>query len=256
MNRDFLWHVENACWTAWPSAEDEEVGEWVFRSSGGETRRTNSVNATAAAKSVKDVMCAAAGHYAQRDMPLLFRTLSFQPEFEEELVASGFFAEGETCTLRADLHDIPIKRDGAIESCSKPSPDWIADKMRLTPAGLSQEQAYRAMLANLAVPATFVRAFQGGVGISVAYGAVVDKILIIESVVTDPDHRGQGLGEDMVGALMAWGKTQGAECSCLQVMADNAPGQALYKKLGFGVELYRYQYWRRPATEGDRTSSP
>jgi len=246
MTNHFLWRVENACWTAWPSAEDAEVEGWVFRFSGGETRRTNSVNATPAAKSVKAVMSAAEGHYAERGMPLLFRTLSFQPEFEEELAAAGFVPEGGSCTLKADLsHEMP-PQSASVESYSKPPADWIADKLRLSPAGPSQEQAYRAMLGHLAVPAIFARIVHDGAGISLAYGAIVDGILVIESVVTDPAHRGKGLAGEVVGALMAWGGTQGAKISCLQAVADNAPAQALYRKLGFGAELYRYQYWRHP----------
>jgi N-acetylglutamate synthase len=247
MTNHFLWCVEHACWTAWPSAESKEVEGWVFRSSGGETKRTNSVNATAAARSVQEVLSAAAGHYAKRGMPLLFRTLSFQPEFEEELAAYGFLPEGKTCTLQADLSDETTSLNPFLESHSKPSEEWVADKLRLTPMSAGQERAYRTMLASLKVPVRFARITHDGVGVSLAYGAIVDGILIIESVVTDPDQRGKGLARDVVGALMAWGQTQGAEVSCLQVMSDNAPGHALYRKLGFGAELYRYQYWRRPA---------
>lgn len=247
MNRDFLWRVENACWTAWPAAESKEVEGWVFRSSGGETRRTNSVNATSAARSVKEVLRAAEGHYAQRGMPLLFRTLSFQPEFEEELTAAGFVPEGETCTLRADLSDEAPHQSASVESHSRPSAEWVADKLRLTHMSRDQERAYRKMLANLKVPVRFARVTHDGAGVSLAYGAIVDDILIIESVVTDPDLRGKGLARNVVGALMAWANNCGAEISCLQVVANNAPGHALYRKLGFGVELYRYQYWRRSA---------
>ncbi len=180
-------------------------------------------------------------------MPLLFRTLSFQPAFEEELTGAGFFPEGETCTLRADLSEAAPPQGASVESYSRPSAQWIADKLRLSPSGPAQERAYRLMLKNLKVPVRFARIPRDGVGVSLAYGAIVDGILIIESVVTDPDHRGRGLARDVVGALMAWAYTCGAETSCLQVVADNAPGHALYRKIGFGVELYRYQYWRRPA---------
>jgi len=104
------------------------------------------------------------------------------------------------------------------------------------------------MLARISVPACFARSVEKGNGLSLAYGAIVDGILVIESVVTDPAHRGKGLAGKVVGSLMTWAAGKGATLSCLQVEAENAPARRLYKKLGYETELYRYQYWRDAAT--------
>jgi len=246
MKNNHLWRVENACWTAWPSAEDKMIGGWLCRVSGGETRRTNSANAILESCSIGDVVGPVAEFYADRDQPLLFRTLSFMPKVERELAAKGFKPEGENRTLQAGLEGFTCLLRTDVESYSKPSMDWISDKMRLTPMGPEQQQVYRTMLDRLSVPATFVRIVREGQGVAVAYGAIVAGILIVESVVTDIAHRGQGLGQDLVGTLMVWGRAQGARTCCLQVIADNGPALSLYRKLGFETELYRYQYWRAP----------
>eukprot|EP00435_Cladocopium_sp_Y103_P077872 s1_g1611.t1 len=203
MVSEHLWRVENACWTAWPSAEDKIVKGWLCRASGGETRRTNSVNATPTADAVLDVMEPASAFYRERGLPLLVRALSLMPEVEQTLAARGFQPEGETCTLQAEIGQTKSERSADIESRSNPSPAWIADKLRLSPMEEPQEAAYRAMLARLSVPARFVRLCEGWRGVSLAYGAIVDGILVIESVVTDPDHRGKGLaGEDLSEAWL------------------------------------------------------
>lgn len=222
------------------------ISGWLCRAAGGETKRTNSINATAAVISVNDVLEPGAAFYAGKDLPLLFRTLSFMPCVEGELAAKGFQPEGENCTLQADLEGFVSSPRTSVESYSKPSKDWISDKIRLTPMGFEQQEVYRNMLTRLAVPTNFVRIVREAQGIAVAYGAIVEGILIIESVVTDAAHRGQGLGQDLVGTLMAWAQTRGSKVCCLQVVADNAPALALYRKLGFASELYRYQYWRAP----------
>jgi ribosomal protein S18 acetylase RimI-like enzyme len=46
----------------------------------------------------------------------------------------------------------------------------------------------------------------------------------------------------MIAALMAWGTQQEARAVGLQVQADNAPAQALYRRLGIAHELHRYRY--------------
>ncbi len=252
MQNDLLWRTEAACWTAWPSAEDKLIDGWLCRASGGETRRTNSANATEAAGPVLDMIGPAADFYKDKGQPLLVRTLSFMPEapeIAEVLAGQGFAPEGETCTLKASLPQRALDDFEEVESHSNPSSDWVADKLRLSPMAPAQQQAYRAMLERLSVPARFARVPEKepekGRGVSLAYGAIVDGILVIESVVTDPDHRGKGLAGRVVGSLMAWGAHEGAKLSCLQVEAANIPALHLYKKLGYETELYRYLYWRR-----------
>lgn len=249
MKNTHLWRVENACWTAWPSAEEKQLDGWLCRASGGETRRTNSVNATLESCSIGGVVEPAAKFYADRDQTLLFRTLSFMPEIEQVLATKGFQPEGETCTLEADLSKLREMERSGIESHSNPSEEWIADKLRLSPMGSSQQEAYRAMLARISVPARFARIVENRKGLSLAYGAIVDGVLVIESVVTDPAHRGLGLAGKVVGSLMTWAAGRGAPLSCLQVEAENASALSLYKKLGYETELYRYRYWRDPVAE-------
>ncbi|MCR9242541.1 MAG: GNAT family N-acetyltransferase [Rhodobiaceae bacterium] len=248
MKNIHLWHVESACWTAWPSAEDKMIDGWLCRASGGETKRTNSANATLESCSIRGVVEPVAKFYADRDQPLLFRTVSLMPEIEQALAASGFQPEAETCTLEADLSKVSEMECAGIELHSNPSDEWIADKLRLSPMTPAQQEAYRAMLARISVPACFARSVENGNGLSLAYGAIVEGILVIESVVTDPAHRGKGLAGKVVGSLMTWAAGKGATLSCLQVEAENAPARRLYKKLGYETELYRYRYWRDPAT--------
>jgi len=245
MQEKDYWRVEQACRDAWPAAREEQTQGWLFRISGGETRRTNSVNALPTAKSVQAVMAEAEIFYGRHERPLLFRTLSFQPEFEAELAKTGFNDLGETvCTLTASLHGVQRPSAHEVDLTMVPSPEWVGDKLRLTPMSLPQEKAYRFMLHHLRVPTAFARVSNAGQGASVAYGAISQGLLVIESVITDEAHRGQRLADATVGALMDWGFAAGAKAACLQVVRENMPARALYKRLGFAGELYRYNYWR------------
>ena len=62
---------------------------------------------------------------------------------------------------------------------------------------------------------------------AVAFAALHDGIASINSVVTDPRRRRQGLSRRAVAGVLAWARRQGALGACLQVAATNAPARSL-----------------------------
>src|SRR5262249_17503875 len=75
-----------------------------------------------------------------------------------------------------------------------------------------------------------------------------------ESVITDPQHRRQGLSRRIIASLAAWGGDNGAKAASLQVEAANTPARTLYDSFGLKTELYRYHY-RRASTPIDRDAA-
>lgn len=51
----------------------------------------------------------------------------------------------------------------------------------------------------------------------------------------EPDARGHGLGQTLVGAAVDWARGGGARTVTLRVHAGNATARAIYEGLGFGV---------------------
>jgi len=103
---------------------------------------------------------------------------------------------------------------------------------------------YRRIAESVAVPAAFLRLMRDGDVAAMAFGAVHDRMMCCESVITAPAYRGQGHARRLMQALLAWAAAQGAEGVCLQVVSDNHPALALYRGLGVTTELYRYHYRR------------
>ena len=66
------------------------------------------------------------------------------------------------------------------------------------------------------------------------------------NVAVHPDFRRQGIGEQLVNALVAELKKQESHCLTLEVRASNAPAIALYEKLGFVEIGRRKNYYRNP----------
>ena len=55
--------------------------------------------------------------------------------------------------------------------------------------------------------------------------------------------RRQGLGTGILSSALRWARISGARTAWMQVVADNEPALALYRKFGF-QEAYEYHYWR------------
>jgi ribosomal protein S18 acetylase RimI-like enzyme len=106
---------------------------------------------------------------------------------------------------------------------------------------------YARLIRAIAIPAGFARLRADGETIALAYAALHDGLLCFESVITAPAQRGRGHARRVLQALIAWGQSEGARELCLQVEAQNAPAQRLYRGLGMDREIYRYHYRRAPA---------
>lgn len=57
--------------------------------------------------------------------------------------------------------------------------------------------------------------------------------LYLYSMWVRSSHRGRGIGEALVRAVLAWAADQGWKLVRLQVYDDNLPARRLYKRLGF-----------------------
>lgn len=244
------WRVEETCTSAWPALREVPLGDWVLRLSPGVSRRANSLNPLNARAGDVDAAIAAARPVLETaGQPALFRVLTplLDPAVDHRLAALGFTAEGETITLYADGTDMAPLSDPDIRVRPRPDDAWLAAMYAMQERGPAERAVYARIVGSLTVPAAFASLAVDGRIVSAAFAALHDRLLCIESVVTDGAHRGRGLARRMLGGLFAWGEAQGMNGACLQVQADNDPAIRLYHRLGLTAELYRYHYRRAPS---------
>lgn len=249
MRRDELaWRVEQACYNAWPALNEVHVGDWAARYGGGLHRRTNSANPLSPrprrlAATIEQVEAA----YRRWSLPPTFRIPTIvEPEMDTRLDLLGYQVDGLTLTLFGPRGEVKAVPDAEVELTDTPGADWLAAKLAAYPPGQPVE-VYPRVIERLAIPATFAAVRQDGRIAAVAYGALHDRLFVVEGVVTDVAHRGKGLARRMLAAMFATDLAQDAEAVCLQVQADNSPAVALYRGLGLTTELYRYHYRRKAA---------
>jgi ribosomal protein S18 acetylase RimI-like enzyme len=245
--RDLAWRIEETCLRAWPALREQLLGDWRLRFADGFTRRSNSANPRRAA--ITDIVhgvAACEAHYRAAGQPPIVRVPSLvSPEVEAHLDRLGYRAEGETLTL----HGAPEakRRDDAVTIEARPDAEWLGEMNAMQGRSPGDAALYARLAGAVAIPAGFASLRVDGSRVALAYVALYERLLCFESVITAPAQRGRGYARRLLESLMAWGADQGAERCCLQVVAGNAPAQALYRGLGMRHEIYRYHYRRAPA---------
>lgn len=245
MRDDILcWRVEEACRRAWPAHEESERGDWRLRFNHGLSRRANSANPICMTDGDiggvidwVEMECAARGQRSIFRVPGLVDS-----EIDRQLAARGYAIEAESNTLYAELFPMPMRRDPDVVILDRPNDAWAKAMGSLQQWDATRLSHFRATTQRIKVPAGFMALSIGGSIAAMAYGAIHDDIVCLESVVTDPARRRQSHGQRLLGALLAWAIDMGARSACLQVEADNAPALALYRQMGFIRDLYPYRY--------------
>ena len=237
--------AEDAAFNAWPALKEIFHDGWLIRLAGGESRRTNSVSVIAPPREPlarKLAFCERI--YQAHQLPLSFRVRSLDtPALERHLAREGFAPQDETLTLFLDLKALAqdeISPEFRIEATA--SRRWLCSHQRFTGRSEAQTRQRQRQLELVSLPTAFASVNRGGKIVSLAYGALHDRIMTLQWVASDPAHRQQGFSRATLLGLFAWGVAQGARGACLQVLASNAPALTLYRSLGFTRALYHYHY--------------
>ncbi|MBA8880246.1 GNAT family N-acetyltransferase [Phyllobacterium myrsinacearum] len=247
MSDDLNWHVEEACFNAWPSPREVLHGGWLMRFSGGSIRRTNSVNPLRGPRAEPaGVIEAAEKLYTSLSRDSIFRVPTIAAEMEALLVERGYDFEGGSTVLHCDLRSRKPAKNAAAELSREMTPGWSRECKRIAEWSDADHSVFTDMVASIVVPKAFTSITVDGKIVAKAYGAISNGLLVLESVATDPDYRKRGYGQRAVGTLLDWAKEEGAVAACLQVITDNVPARALYVSLGFTRELHSYHYRRKP----------
>jgi GNAT superfamily N-acetyltransferase len=233
--------LEERAFNAWPALRSAYCDGWLFRFSEGLTRRANSVNAVAPAGSFLETLDLAEALYGRQRLPTIFRLSPLAGnEPDATLHRAGYRHVDETHVMTAALgEDIRVDPDVEIEA--QPSPSWSAGFAAANAISPAMRGVHDRMLASILMPTGYATVFEAGKPL--AYGlAVVERGMVgLFDIVTVPEARRRGIGRLLVKSLLAWGRTQGASASYLQVLWRNDAARELYGGLGF-AEAYRYHY--------------
>jgi ribosomal protein S18 acetylase RimI-like enzyme len=239
--------VEEACLNAWPALKEIFYDGWLIRLAKGETRRTNSVNVIGPGRyALDDKIAHCEAIYRAHGLPTYFRVRSNDdPVLEDVLEARGFRAEDDTRTLFMDFAETPPEiSPHTVEILEgMPTGEWLTAHERFCGRPPPKDGTRRRLLDLVALPVAFAATRDdNGRIVSVAYGALHDKLVSLQWVATDPARRREGLSRAVLSDLLMWAERRGAKGACLQVLDQNRAAIRLYEGMGFSRELYRYHY--------------
>lgn len=236
--------LEELALNAWPALQTLHLDGWVLRFADGYTRRANSVNPLYAPQGDVDTHLALAeAHFARRGLPPVFKLTpaSQPPGLDAALAARGYAEEARTSVQLLDLSTLAPAEPGGAVLTEALTDDWLAAVSTLAAIPARHQPTLRRMLGLLAPPAAFATLAAEGQVVACGLAVLEAGHLGLFDIVTHPAHRRQGHARRLIGDLLAWGKSQGAHTSYLQVMCNNPPALRLYAGLGY-QELYQYWY--------------
>ena len=242
-----LRRAEETGFNGWPALRQIVYDGWLLRFAEGHTRRSNSVNLLRDVAADDEKVAACEALFRAQGLPTIFRLVrGAAPALERALDRHGYTAdEAETCILHCGDLSHGAAPDPAVLFEPQPGAAWIEAWGGFHGHDADVRDTYRRIVGALAVPAAFARLTDArGRVVAVAYAALHDRMMGLNSVIADPGARRQGHARRLVASLMAWAQAQGAKDASLSVEAANAPASALYRALGF-KELARYQYRRK-----------
>ena len=235
--------LEERAFNAWPARQTVFHRGWVFRLSGGYTKRANSVNALLPGAPFDGVLDAATALYARHGLPAVFRLSPLAPpDADKALAEAGYQHFDPSLVLHRPLSlGAAAKPDGSTVVHTAASDAWLDGFAAANGVALHHRGLHRSMLQAIAHPAAF--ALQHVQGQAVGFGlAVLERGAVgLYDLAVAPDHRGGGRGRALVEALLHWAAEAGATTAYLQVRAQNAPALRLYESMGFKT-AYGYHY--------------
>lgn len=232
--------LEERSFNAWPARQTVFFNGWLFRLSGGYTKRANSVNAAQPGASFEGVRRAAEAFYGRHGLPAVFRLSPLAPpEADQELAQAGYVLFDPTQVACASLAGAAPQTGVRIDTA--PSSAWLEGIAAANSVRPPQDELHHAMVRAIAWPAAFASLHEAGEAIGFGLAVLERGAVGFYDIVVRPDRRRRGHGRALTQALMHWGRQAGATCAYLQVREQNEAARRLYAELGF-EDRYRYHY--------------
>lgn len=255
--------IERMAAAHWRGTEEERLGEWLLRAAEGFTGRANSALPLGdPGLPLDEALAAVVSWYRARGLPPMIVVpapveagpIAPAPAgnpLDEQLTRRGWLTRpGPAFVMLAGLPlgATPggLDKGRAVQVDPEPDDAWAA---RYHYRGQDYLPPIARKVLTSAEDQSFLSIRDGGEVLAIARLSVAGGWGGLTAVEVHPDHRRQRLGAAITAAAGQEAARRGASRVFLQVETDNAPAQALYKRLGFRYS-HRYHYRVAPLSGG------
>lgn len=233
--------LEELNFNAWPALATVHFDGWLLRSSGGESRRVNSVNPLTAGRLGLDQKIASAeATYRRWGRPTVFRMTPLADDgLDEALAARGYAIAAPTFVQTAPL--APLIAGDGVRVFARPQRAWIDAAIGLRGLGGEAADVFARQHGAVGIEARWALVLREGLPAAVGVVAIERGWAGLHGIYVASSARRHGLGRQISHALMGHGQQLGAHRAWLQVEQRNAPALRLYQRLGF-TTAYGYHH--------------
>ena len=182
-------------------------------------------------------------HYARLGLPCRFRSTPLDPPGLVPLLLNRGYEEAEGAVVMQAA--LPPAEDPAALWLAGPEPEWLSVLATVEYQGAARRAEKEGTVSLLARPATWLVLREVGSATACGHAVADGDLCGLFDLAVRPEHRRQGWGRRLLGALAGWGAGQGAAACWLQVAPGNTDARRIYTAAGF-EEAYRYRYFVRP----------
>jgi GNAT superfamily N-acetyltransferase len=250
---DDIRHLELLTLQTSPAIAESHYDGWVLRASGTGAgtgaRRANSVTQLERGSlPLQEKVAHCEAWYRQEKQAPIFRltTALSDPTLDGLLEQRGYTREGETHIMTAPIDAVSsVPLNGSARLVERTQEEGIHDLHRLKGSSDALARQDLKRQARWDKPQTYIAVERDGDIVCCGLARCDGDYLGVFNMRTAEKERGKGHAKKLVGALLAWGKSQGAKRAFLQVDQTNTPALKVYRSYGF-APLYDYWYRVRP----------
>jgi len=238
--------LERVAADGWRPLEQDRLGDWLLRASGGVTGRANSVLAIGdPGLPLDEAVTAVQAWYDARGLrPQVQLHEGATPAgLGERLDTLGWASSPATHVMTAELGPVlrgAAETDIAVRLDEAPDDAWVAAWRADRP---EEPAAARALMTNHEQVA-FASVRDGDRATAIARAAVDGRWAGLACVEVSADARRSGLGRAVSVAALRWAVAHRGRRAYLQTSSDNTAAIALYESMGF-TRHHNYVYRSR-----------
>jgi N-acetylglutamate synthase len=247
--------LEQVAAAHWRGTEEEWLGEWLLRAAEGFTGRANSALPLGdPGVPLDEALAAVTQWYRARGLPPMIAVPTPLEADSPGRALDSHLSQrlwltrpGPAFVMLANL-PLGIPSDGLpagreVRVSDEPDDAWVA---RYHYRGQDHLPPVARKVLTSAEDQSFVSIRSGDEVLAIARLSIASGWAGITAVEVNPACRRQGLGVAITAATCLEAEQRGISHVFLQVEVDNAPAQALYRRLGFSYS-HRFHYRVAPA---------